>query len=86
LILIKKHSDDQIKDNEMGRACGTYERKKTCIEGFGMENLKERGHLEDPGIDGRIILQWVQVKYDENAWTGLISLQTGTNSRLLLTQ
>jgi len=25
--------------------------------GFWRGNLKERGHLEDPGIDGRIILR-----------------------------
>jgi hypothetical protein len=27
--------------------------------GFWWENLKERGHLGDPGIDGRIILRWI---------------------------
>jgi len=28
------------------------------IQGFGWGNLRERDHLEDPGIDGRIILRW----------------------------
>jgi hypothetical protein len=27
--------------------------------GFWWENLKVRDHLEDPGIDGRIILKWI---------------------------
>jgi hypothetical protein len=24
-----------------------------------MENLGERGHMEDPGVGGRIILRWI---------------------------
>ena len=28
-----------------------------CIEGVGGGNLRERYHLEDPGVDGRIILR-----------------------------
>jgi hypothetical protein len=27
--------------------------------GFWWENLREGGHLKDPGIDGRIILKWI---------------------------
>jgi hypothetical protein len=39
----------------MGGACGTYGGEETCIQGFGGRNLRERDHLEDPGVDGRII-------------------------------
>jgi hypothetical protein len=27
--------------------------------GFWWENLRERNHLEDTGVDGRIILKWI---------------------------
>jgi hypothetical protein len=50
--------DDQIKKNEMGRACGIYEGEKRCIQ-VTVGNLNERDHLEDVGINGRIILQWM---------------------------
>ena len=29
-----------------------------CVQGFGGEILKEREHLEDLSMDGRIILKW----------------------------
>jgi hypothetical protein len=32
---------DQIKKNEMGRACDMYGEKEGCIQGFGGEDLKE---------------------------------------------
>jgi hypothetical protein len=31
---------------------------------FWWENLKEADHLEDPGVDGRIILRWIFRKWD----------------------
>jgi hypothetical protein len=40
--------------------------------GFWWGNLRERDHLEDPGVDRRIILRWIFRKWDGGAWTGLI--------------
>ena len=40
--------------------------------GFWWGNLKERDHLEDPGIDGRFILRWIFRELD-GGWHGLNS-------------
>jgi hypothetical protein len=36
--------------------------------------------LENPGIDGRIILRWISRKWDVGVWTGLSWLRIGTGS------
>jgi len=51
--------------------------------GFWWGNLKERYHLEDLGIDRRIILKWILNKLDWRVWSGLIWLRTGTTCGLL---
>jgi hypothetical protein len=33
--------------------------------------------LEDPGVDGRIILKWILEKWDVVAWTGSIWRRIG---------
>jgi len=41
--------------------------------GFCWRKLWEADPLEDPGIDGRIILRWNSLKWDEGAWTGFMA-------------
>jgi hypothetical protein len=48
---------DHIKKTEMGGARRIYGRRGEVHTGFWWENLRERAHLEDPGLDERIILR-----------------------------
>jgi hypothetical protein len=52
--------------------------------GYWWTNLRERNHLEDPGIDGRIILKWIfqnwnrgmdwiDVAQDRDRWRVLVN-------------
>jgi len=40
--------------------------------------MGERDHWGDPGIDGRIILRWILMKWDVGVWTGSRWLRIGT--------
>jgi len=62
----------------MGGACSTYGGEERCVQGFGWGNLKERDHLGDPGVDGRIILRWIFRQGDVGIWTGSSWLRIGT--------
>jgi hypothetical protein len=72
---------DKVEKNEMGRessACGS--RGEACT---GLENLNERDHLGDRGIDGRIIFKWIFWKWNVEVWTGSSWLRIGTHGEHL---
>jgi len=47
------------------------------------ENLKGRDHSEDPGVDGKVILEWYLGKEGGKVWIGYIWLRIGTSGELL---
>jgi hypothetical protein len=70
-------SGDQIKKNEMGGECSAYG-DKISANRVSVGNLRERDHLGDPGVGGRIILRWICRKLYLGAWTGSSWLRIGT--------
>jgi len=75
LFLAIYYSGDKSEKDVMGRACSTCGVEVTSIWGFWWGGLRERGHLEDLGIDGRIILRWILEKWFGKALTLCIWLQ-----------
>ena len=70
----------------MGGACSTYGGEERCVQGFGGGNLGEGNHLQDPGVDGMIILKWIFRKLVGGTWTGLTWLRMGTRGGHLKTR
>ena len=50
--------------------CSTLRTEERCIQGFGWGNLRERGHLEDPGVDW-ILREWDVGKLTGSSWRRL---------------
>jgi len=69
---------DQIEKNEMGGTCSAYWVREEAYTGVWWGNLRERDHLGDPSVDGRIILRWNFGKWNVGVCTGSSWLRIGT--------
>jgi hypothetical protein len=67
----------------MGGACSTYGGRGEAYTGFWWGNVRERDHLENLGVDEKILLRWIFRKWDGRVWIGLIWLRLGAGSRHL---
>jgi hypothetical protein len=52
--------------------------RREADTGFWWGDLRERDHLGIPGIDGRIILRGIFMKWVMGVWTGSSWLRIGT--------
>jgi hypothetical protein len=57
--------------------------RREAYTGFWWEDLRERNHLGNPGIDKKITLRWIFRKWDVGVWTGSSWLRIGTGGRHL---
>jgi len=68
----------------MGWACSTYGGRKEIYTEFWWGNLRERERMDDPSVDGRIILRsifrnwvgsmdWIDVVEDRDRWRALVN-------------
>ena len=70
---------DKIENNKMDGECSAYGGRGETYTGFWWGSLRERYHLEDQGVDGRIILKWIFRKRDVGIWTRSSWLRIGTD-------
>ena len=78
IILTQYYWSDQIEKNEMGKAYSTYGWTGEVYTRFWWANMRERDHLEDPGVDGRVILRLIFRNWDVGVWNGSSWLRIGT--------
>ena len=66
----------------MSGACSTLGERGDVYRVLVWE-LEEGDHLEDLGVDGRLILKYTFRKWDGRAWTGSSWLRIGTGGEHL---
>jgi hypothetical protein len=52
--------------------------RRRCVYTVVVGKPEGKNHLNDPGVDGRIILRWIFRKWDVVAWTRSSWIRLGT--------
>ena len=65
----------------MGGTCGMVGGGGDGCTGFWWGSLRERYHLGDPGIDGKIILRWIFRNWEVGEWTESSWRRLGTGGK-----
>jgi hypothetical protein len=73
----------QVKANQVGGACGTHGRGEKKCTRFWWESPKEREHLEDQGVGGKMGSEWILGRLAWGVWIGFDWVRTGTGGGLL---
>ena len=70
----------RVRKSRKMRRAGQVARmgERRAFTGFWWGNLRERDHLGEPGVDGRIILRFILRNWDVGLWTGSSWLTIGT--------
>jgi hypothetical protein len=58
------------------------EEREKCSTGFWWESPKERDHLKDQGVDGRMKSEWILGRLAWGMWIGFDWLRIGTSGEL----
>ena len=75
---IKEYMDAGMSRRIDGRGKWRAWRRGEAYTGFWWGNLRERDHLGDPGVDGRIILRRIFRKKGVGVWTASSWLRIGS--------
>jgi hypothetical protein len=58
VLFTKYYYGNQIKMNERDGTCSMYGRDKKCVQNSSWRTQREESYLQNPGIYGKIILEW----------------------------
>jgi hypothetical protein len=65
-------------------SCNAHGKYEKCIQYVLSENMKERDHLLDKGVNGNIVSKWSLIQYGVNMRVGNIWLSACSCSPLLI--
>jgi hypothetical protein len=87
MLFIRYNQNDQVKEDEMGRACSTHGREEGSMQAFGgkLEGKRLLGRPrsrweDDIKIDHREIgwggMDWIHMAQDRDQWQALVNMVT----------